>query len=165
MHHLFVSFLVWFQRKKNIYLFVELSYLVSFWYTTEYARQLTGKGPNFQENQGRRVEFPECRVVVIAGSLLTHCQIQHGVGRGDRGGAPPHTHPREAQTYQVSFPKHLSRLRWLLAGYLGGVSSRTNLRIHFLQHTIVILEEGNRPYPVALNATCLCPKRPLTDGT
>ena len=57
----------------------------------------------------------------------------------------------EAQTYRVSFLKHLSRLWCLVAGCLGGASSRTNLRIHFVhchvRDAIVILEEGNRPYP------------------
>ena len=47
-----------------------------------YARRATGKGPTFREQQRRRVEFPECGVEVAAGSLLTHCQIQNGVGWG-----------------------------------------------------------------------------------
>ena len=50
-----------------------------------YARQTTGKGPTFCERQRRRVEFPECVVEVAAGFLLTYCQIQNDVGKGDRG--------------------------------------------------------------------------------
>ena len=43
------------------------------------------------------------------------------------------------------------RLRVPVEGCLGGASNRTNLRVQFAhrhtQDTIVILEEGNRPYP------------------
>ena len=124
-----------------------------------YTRQVMGKGPKFFECQRRWVEFPECGLEVIVGSLLTHRQIQHGVVRGDQGGAPPPPPPpREAQTYRVSFPKHLSRLRCLLEGCLGGASSRTNLRIHFahrhVRYVIMILEEDNCPYP-------RCPQRDM----
>ena len=36
--------------------------------------------------------------------MLTHCQIQNGVGRGTGEGTPP---PGEAQNYRVSLPKCL----------------------------------------------------------
>ena len=54
-----------------------------------YERRTTGIRPTFWERQRRRVECPECRVEVAAGSLLTKCQSQHGVGQGERGGSPP----------------------------------------------------------------------------
>ena len=44
-----------------------------------------------------RVDCTECGVEVAVGSLLTHRQIQHEVGRGDQGGNPPP--PGEAQTW------------------------------------------------------------------
>ena len=57
----------------------------------------------------------------------------------------------EYQTYRVSLPKHMLRLRCPVEGCMGGASNRTNLRVHFsyrhVRDTIVILEEGNRPYP------------------
>ena len=57
----------------------------------------------------------------------------------------------EAQTYPVSFPKCRLRLRCPVERCIGGVSRRTNLRSHFahrhVQENIVILEEGNQPYP------------------
>ena len=88
------------------------------------------------------MEFPEYGVEVAVGSLLTHCQIQHSMGRGEPGGES-HPPPIEAQTYRVSFPKHLLQLGCAVVGYLGGASSWTNLRIHFahrhVQDTIVIL--------------------------
>ena len=46
-----------------------------------YVLWVTGEGPTFQDRHCRWEEFPECRVEVTEGSLLTHCQIQHGVGR------------------------------------------------------------------------------------
>ena len=71
-------------------------------YPEAYGRRTAGIGQNFQKIQRRRIDFPECRVVVEAGLLLTHRQNQHILGRVDQGGTPP---PREAQTYRVSFPK------------------------------------------------------------
>ena len=72
-------------------------------------------------------------------------------GAGYWGVKPPHPPPREAQNYLVSLPKLLSRLRCLVEGCLGGVSSRTNLQIHFthrhMQDKVVILEDGNWMYP------------------
>ena len=53
--------------------------------------------------------------------------------------------------FQSPFLKLILRLWWLVEGCLGGASNRTNLRVHFThrhaQDTIVILEEGNLPYP------------------
>ena len=50
----------------------------------------------------------------------------------------------EDQTYRVSFPKHIFRLRCPVEGCMGGASNRTSLRVHFAhRHTrdkIVILE-------------------------
>ena len=48
-------------------------------------------------------------------------------------------------------PKTLLRLRCPVAGCLGGVSNSSNLRFNFAHHPmwgeIVILEDGNQPYP------------------
>ena len=54
-----------------------------------YERKTTGIGPNFCYRQRRRLNYLECRFEVAVGSLLTHCQRQHGVGQGGWGGAPP----------------------------------------------------------------------------
>ena len=57
----------------------------------------------------------------------------------------------EAQTYRVYFPKLMLQLRCPVEGCLGGASNWANLRVHFSHHhardKIVILEEGNLPYP------------------
>ena len=104
-------------------------------------------GPTFRERWQRRVECPEGGLEVAAVLLLTHHQIQHSVGQGERGGSPPPTPPGEAQTYQVSFLKRLLRLQCPIEGCLGGASNQTNLRVHFsyrhARDIIVILEEGN----------------------
>ena len=64
-------------------------------------------------------------------ALETERRGAGGSGGGGQAPLPPLPPPREAQTYQVSFSKHLPRLQCLVAGYLGGASSQTNLRIHF----------------------------------
>ena len=46
-------------------------------------------GLAFWERKWRRVDYPECRVEVAAGSLLTYRQSQNGVGWGEQGGEPP----------------------------------------------------------------------------
>ena len=48
-----------------------------------------GTGTTFREQQLRRVDLPECGVEVMAGSLLTNHQSQHGVGQVGLGGSPP----------------------------------------------------------------------------
>ena len=54
-------------------------------------------------------------------------------------------------SYRVNFPKCLLHLRCLVEGCMGEASSRINLRIHFerrhMRNKIVILYEGNQPYP------------------
>ena len=131
-----------------------------------YERRTTGKGPTFWDLQRRRVECSECRVELAMGSLLMHRQSKQGVGRGDQGRAPPPPpSPGEAQTYRVSFPKRLSRLRCPVERCLGGVLSRTNLWIYFLhrhvQDTIVILEEGTQPYPRCTQCDIFVPQKAL----
>ena len=80
-----------------------------------YEWQMTGTGPTFWEQQRRKVDYPECGVVVAAGLLLKQLQSKKNVGQGGRGGEPPPP-PGEAQTYQVSFPKRLLRLRCPVEG-------------------------------------------------
>ena len=88
---------------------------------------------------------------MTVGLILTHRQRQHGVGRGDRRGAPHPPTPQEAQTYRVTFKKHLSRLRCPVTGCLGGASIPTYPGVKFAHRhmwdTNVIMEEGNCPYP------------------
>ena len=53
--------------------------------------------------------------------------------------------------YMVSFPIAAGYLGFIVGGYKGQVTTRTNLLIHFVHchmgDTVVILEEGNRPHP------------------
>ena len=58
-------------------------------YLAAYERRTTGMRTTFLERQRSRVACPEYGVEVAAGSLLTHHQRQHGVGRGDQGRSPP----------------------------------------------------------------------------
>ena len=110
--------------------------------------------------------IPRVRIgshIGIASDTLS--ELEHrGVGRPG-GGHTPTPPRREAHTYPVSFPKHLSRLRCLVAGCLGGASSQTNLRVHFahrhVRDAIVILEEGNCTYPRCPQCDMFVPQKYL----
>ena len=85
--------------------------------------------------------------------------------RTGEGQPAPSTPRRETQTYRLSFPKHLCRLRCPVTGCLGGASSRINLQIHFarrhVQDTIMILEEGSHPYPRCPQCDMSVPQKTL----
>ena len=116
-----------------------------------YKRRTTGTGPTFWEQQWRIMDCPKCGVEVTVGLLLTHRQIQNDVGLVGPGIPPPPSPPRKAQTYRVSFPKCLLRLRCTVKWHLIVASDRTMLRVHFAhrhaQDTIVILEDRKQTYP------------------
>ena len=84
---------------------------------------------------------------------------------GVMGGGTPQPLTGEAQTYKVSLPKRLQRLRCLVEGCLGGALNRTNFRVHFAhphtRYTIVILEEGNRPCPRFLQCSMFVSRKAL----
>ena len=88
-----------------------------------------------------------------------------GMGGPRANSAPPPTPGGEAQTYQVSFLAALTRLRCPVEGCQGGATSRTNLWVHFahrhVRDTIVILEEGKRPYPRCLKCDMFVSQRAL----
>ena len=72
--------------------------------------------------------------------------------RGPRENSPPPPPPTgESKTYQVYFPSAIMRLRCPVARCQGGETIRTNLQVHFahrhVKDDVVILEEGNHPYP------------------
>ena len=109
-----------------------------------YTQHGTGVGPSYRERLRWRIQYPECRVELAAGSLMENCQGKHGVGLGYQGRLQPPYPTGEAQTYRVSFPAALTCLRCPVEG----VTTRTNLWVHFAQRHVrgknMILEEGNR---------------------
>ena len=72
-------------------------------------------------------------------------------GSGPSVGIHPPPLPPYSMIYMVSFPQAARSVEFPVEGYRGRVSTRTNLRIHFVYHhvryMIVIMEEGNRPHP------------------
>ena len=62
-----------------------------------------------------------------------------------------HTHPREPQTYHMSFPWEAYNMECPVEGCPGRASSWIILRVHFvhrhMQDKKVVLEEGNFPLP------------------
>ena len=66
-----------------------------------------GGGNTYQERLLQRVFCPKCNVDLVAGSLDSHSQSQHGVDQSDWRDTPllPHPHlPDEPKTYRLSFP-------------------------------------------------------------
>ena len=51
------------------------------WSMEAYTRRVTGRGLLYRERLQHRVHFRECGVDLAAGSLTSHWQRQHGVGR------------------------------------------------------------------------------------
>ena len=50
-----------------------------------YIRRMMRAGMSFKEQQRERVPCPECRKDLEKGSLVNHCQTQHGVAKGGLG--------------------------------------------------------------------------------
>ena len=76
--------------------------------------------------------------------------------------------PPYLQTYRFSIPKRMLGIRCLVEGCLGGASNLTNLQVHFshrhVQDTIVILEEGNQPYPWRPKCNMFVLKKAINGG-
>ena len=108
-----------------------------------------GDGTNLLGTTSEEGELTRVRGRVCGGVASDALSESARHGAGGLGRIPPP--PGEAQNYRVFFPKRLLRIRCPVEGFLGGASNRANLRVHFAhrhaQDTIVILEEGNRPYP------------------
>ena len=43
---------------------------------------MTGEEQSFKERQQEQVLCPECGKELTKGSLVAHCQMQHGMGKG-----------------------------------------------------------------------------------
>ena len=116
-----------------------------------YELQVTGIGSSYQEQLRRQVQFPECGVGLSMGYLLVHRQIQNGMVWVYQRRTPPTPPPGEAQTYWVSLPAILEKIRCPVEDCQGKAKNWNNLRVHFenfhVRDTIVILEDGNLPYP------------------
>ena len=106
----------------------------------------------FWERQRMRAQCPKMELRSRRGCFWRTVRDIPSWDGGTRGGhsLPLPLHPWEDQTYQVSLPKLLLRLRCLIEGCLGGASNRYNIQVHFahrhVRDTIVILEEGKWPY-------------------
>ena len=75
---------------------------------------------------------------LVAGSLMKHYQGKHGVGWGYQGQLqPPYSPGGEAETYQGRIPGKRDHKNQTLG----------SLVHHHGWDKIVILEEGNPPYP------------------
>ena len=68
---------------------------------------MAGDGRTIKECVCLHVRCPECKSELVAGSLATHRQVHHEVGRGEAERDPPpptlhHSPPGYPQTYRIS---------------------------------------------------------------
>ena len=103
------------------------------------------------------------------GSLVTHCQTQHGVDKGGLGSERDDADGGdEPGTYRMAFTAREVPRPCPVEGCSGRASTRTAMKVHFCnQHvkdTVVILEEGNLPHPRCPLCDMLMPLKAL-NGT
>ena len=117
-----------------------------------YTQKITGEERSFRERQRERVLCPECGEEIEKGSLVAHCQTQHGVTKGGLGqvgnkearGANP-------RTYRMVIPAKIGPMNCPVKGCSDQAEKRTAMRVNLCHHhvwdTVVILEERNLPHP------------------
>ena len=103
----------------------------------------------FGIDSGGEFGVPECKVELADGSLAAHEQAQNSKERPPQWATPPYT--PDPRLYRVSFPISAGSIGFIVGGCKGRVTTRTNLRIHFVHrhigNMVLILEGGNRPHP------------------
>ena len=128
-----------------------------------YGRKMTGEGLTYCERQKERVECGDCRKGMAAGSLELHRMMQNGKEKEDKwswtdtatgGGGEPHT-------YWIEFPSKGGTGERPVEGCLGRAGTWTAMRVHFwrrhVRDIVIILEEGNFPYPRCSRCDMLVP--------
>ena len=108
------------------------------------------------------------------GSLVTHHQTQHDVGKGglvsEGGKSDGGDGGNKPRTYILAFPAREGPRPYQVEGCSGWASTRTATRVHFwhrhVRYTVVILEVGTPP-PThgAPCVTCWCCGRPWMGST
>ena len=119
---------------------------------------MTGDGPMPRERKRERVTCGDCRREMVAGSLDSHCMMQHGRARERKlswtDAATGGGEGEEKQTYRMEFHKG-GTTESPVEGCPGRAGTRTALCMHFwrrhVRDTIIILEEGNLPHPRCKN--------------
>ena len=94
----------------------------------------------------------------MAGSLETHRQTQHDVGRSIQWVEAL----EEAQSYRLYFPRIAGSIACSFLGCGGESTNISNLRIkllhcHHVRDMLVILEKGNRTHPQCPNCDIFVP--------
>ena len=95
---------------------------------------------------------PEFGKEFARGSLVEHCQTQHGVMKGGSGQVgDEEDRGDEPRTYRMAFPTKAGPKPCQVEGCSGRASTQTAMRVQFWHHhvrdTVVILEEVNLPHP------------------
>ena len=109
-----------------------------------YTRRMTGEGGSFKERQQEQVLCPDCNKDLAKGSLVTHCQTQHGVAKGGLGSEGDESDGGDKpRTYRLAFPARVGPRPCPVEGCSGRASTWTAMRVHFwhwpVRNTVVIL--------------------------
>ena len=134
-----------------------------------YTRRMTREGRSFKEQHQERVTCPYCRKETTKGSLVTHCQNQHGVAKGGLGPEGDEADGGdEPRTYRMDFSAEAGPRPFPFKECSGRSLTRTETMMHFwnrnFRDTVVILEYGNPPHPRCPLCYILVPWRAL-NGT
>ena len=93
-------------------------------YAEAYGIRMMGEGQTYRYRLRQRVYCPDCEADLVAGSLASHRQAQHGVDQwGLKEPHPPHPMD-EVRNYRISF----SRAARNIACPVGGCTGRATIR-------------------------------------
>ena len=130
-----------------------------------YRRRITGEGPTYRERQEGRVHFRECREDMAAVSMASHMMTLNGqVVEAQRIWITLATGDG-SQTYRMDFLAKGGPRRYPVEVCPVQAAKRTEMWVYFLHRhvldTVVILEEGNPPYPRCNQCEILVYRRAL----
>ena len=101
-----------------------------------YGLCMTGYGTTHRERLCQQVRCPDCDIDLAAGLLETHRQIQHGVGKGDLGGTPPHPLPQWHSLIHIRFINLWGLGKWRAPWWTALFGTQVGLPSRYTSHTV-----------------------------
>ena len=122
-------------------------------------------GPTYRERLKGKVTCVKCREMLVVGYLSGHMMTHHGKAAEIQQQRSTPVAGIGPQIYRMYLPAKGGLQKCPVAGCLGRVATRTEMRVHFVHRhvldTVVILEEGNFPHPRCAWCVILVSRRAL----